>query len=466
MVDSPKDTKKPSVTIDAKAEDVTADKIIDVKADDKPAPAKSDEKQNEAKKASKPDVKSQKPVQADKTAEKPVKQNKTSVPKSSAAKDFKSELHKDSAEFGRDSKKPAPQVTQTKQPAAQKSGGFFGRMVAGIFGGIIVLGGAGAAQYLGYIPSAADYNPNYANSSSPTNSATDTKALEEKLAALQAKLDEGGTLDEAVLNAAIDARIATNNSDAAPDNSGLLEKLAALETKLTDSETAISALKLAPATAGDPEALSGLTTKMSEMDEQVSTLGTGLAQQSEALTALKSEFDDAKNNGADKKAARALAAAALKSDIDAGKPFAASLQTLAAVSDDPSGLEGLKPYSEKGVPTLNQLATQFKPLGNSIISASAPAKDTGALSRLIAGAKSLVTVKQIGPVDGDGAAAIVSRISAALSSGDATQASAQWDSLSDGAKELSKNWQQDLSARLTADSLVAKTVKSFMLSGS
>ena len=464
MVDSPKDTLKPAVTIDAEAKDVTGNKATDKNAGDKTGPVKPSAKKDDIQQVSKSES-TAKAAPAENTSEKPVKQSKTSVPKSNPEAVVKKVI-KNPTEFGRNSKKPTSKPSEATPAAPNKASGFFGRLVASIMGGIIVLGGVGTAQYLGYIPSAADYNPNQPNSSSAAVPAINIEAFEKRLAALQSSLDEGGTLDEAVLNAAIDARLATQVPNTGADNSELAEKLSMLETKLAETATAITAIKQAPAAIADPQALSGMNSKLSKIDEQVFDLSTGLTAQSEALAALKSQYDNDKHNGADKKAARALAAAALKSDIDAGQPFSGSLQTLAAVSDDASILEDLKPYAEKGVSTLGQLAAQFKLLGNSLVTAAAPAQNKGAFSRLIAGAKSLVTVKQIGPIDGDSVGAIVSRISAALTSGNGLDASKLWASLPDAAKETSRNWNQDLSARLTADSLVAKTVKSFMLSGS
>ena len=85
------------------------------------------------------------------------------------------------------------------------------------------------------------------------------------------------------------------------------------------------------------------------------------------------------------------------------------------------------------------------------------------MSRLLSGAKSLVKVKPVAPIEGDDVTAISSRIAYALQSGDLSKASAEWTGFSDAAKQVSQNWHSDLSARLTANSLLAQAVESFMV---
>ena len=56
------------------------------------------------------------------------------------------------------------------------------------------------------------------------------------------------------------------------------------------------------------------------------------------------------------KIALAIAASALKSALDRGAPFAAELETFAAISPDAPELAALRAYAEKGVPTRAEIA--------------------------------------------------------------------------------------------------------------
>ncbi len=165
----------------------------------------------------------------------------------------------------------------------------------------------------------------------------------------------------------------------------------------------------------------------------------------------------------DKQSASAIAAAALKSDIDRGLPFSDSLNRLKSIAGDKIAFASLANYADKGVPTVGQLADQFHQLEDLIITALLPKPKDDFVSRLMASAKSLVKTKSIKAVDGSSPRALVSQISAGLNAGDLQRSAKVWATLPKPGQNASQQWYEDLSARIAADTLVSKTLQSFIL---
>ena len=169
-------------------------------------------------------------------------------------------------------------------------------------------------------------------------------------------------------------------------------------------------------------------------------------------------------DGIDKQAARAIAAAAVKSDIDRGVPFTGSLETLVSVAGESESLTALAAYAESGVPTAAQLADGFEATGEAIIVAVTPKPKNDLASRLLAGAKSMVKIKPIAPETGSTPLAVVSQLETSIRTGDLEKASELWETLPDAGKEVSADWHKGVKARIAANVLVANSIQSFLLS--
>ncbi len=433
----------------------------------------------------------------------------------------------------------------TRENPEPQSSDLAGRLVAGIVGGLIVLGGAGALQYLGYLPT-----PGVQTSGLATSEALDssTEGLNAKIAELENKLNEASaseSIDKAAVDAAIDARMAQlpgagKDIVARADLDGLgttmSAKVSDLQSRLDKTASALDQVQssISSGEAGDAAALSALSTRMESLSgeltglrddvsklsggvtaAEVTTMGTTLSDLSskvgkigerlaaidtrvgslpenvadaQVMTSLGSELSSVKStvetvkadlgsqkevlttvqdqlaNGADKKAARALAAAALKSDIDRGLPFADSLGVLKSVSDEGADVSILEPYAATGIPSEVSLVERFDAVSDAVMAATTEVKDEGAITRLVAGAKAFVKVKSVAPIEGESPAAILSRIGAAVTSGDLAKASSEWATLPEAGKAASKKWHDDLQARINANALMANTVQSFMSS--
>ena len=91
--------------------------------------------------------------------------------------------------------------------------------------------------------------------------------------------------------------------------------------------------------------------------------------------------------------------------------------------------------------------------------AAAPDTATDLLGKFLTSAKTLVRVQPTGPVEGNDAAAIVSRIRAALGSGDLARALEEWQALPDAGKAAATDWADAVKARIEADRMVAEMVE-------
>ncbi len=277
------------------------------------------------------------------------------------------------------------------------------------------------------------------------------KALTEQISALNSELEglkraaekpQAESAGLLALQTAVPALEATVN-----------DKIGALGNKLARIEETTTLLnQKADANAGAGEALAALERSVDEVKSRAE----------EQKTALNDLMERSKN-GADRKTAQALAAAALKSRIDQGLPYRETLQTLKAVAAD-ADFSALESSADSGIPTLAALGESFSGVSDEILLALAPKKDGDAVSRLLSGAKGLIKVKPLGPVDGDTPVAILSRIGAALQANDLQKASDEWNSLPDAGKAASSDWHNDLLARLSANNLLSETVQTFLLS--
>lgn len=400
-------------------------------------------------------------------------------------------------------------TSSTTSSAGKKSGGWGPTLLAACIGGIVALGLAGLLQYAGIL-------------STPGASTVDAEAttrLESRIAGLEEELrsqPEIGVTGEEVAKL-IDNRLAAASSPATERVTQLENGLAQLRDQLASvpNETTVGSAIAAQVAELSEEvanlksggqvstnASSGANVasdaRIEEIGKSVSNFRTELSAQigtiKESVVSAKTEqasiktqmavtnakldninataqqtmtdiaaLRDRVENGADKRAAAAIAAAALKNDIDSGIAFAASLSNLRAFSSGMTELESLDSFAEKGVPTVTQLSAEFDgSVSDAILAATAPVEDGSLASRLAAGARSLVEVKPIGMVEGETPQARVSQITEALKNGNLSKASETWGTLPDAGREASMDWHSRLQARLTANSVVNGTVESIL----
>jgi hypothetical protein len=327
--------------------------------------------------------------------------------------------------------KELPPSEPLQLPPPQKGVVTSGLIAAGIFGGLVALIGAGAIQYAGYLPG---------SSTRQTNSA--------EMADLSGEI-EG--LKQSV------ASLASNPPPAA-DNSALEKRIAALEavpqTGASDTSTGSAGIE-------------ALNQKIADLTAQIAQLKTSLAQTTEQqasngadITSRLAEAEKKLNEPREDVAvARAIAAAALKAAIDRGGPFIAELDTFAGVAPDDPAAADLRGFAETGVPSRAELIRQVPDVATAIIeSVNQPDPNQSWSDRLMSSAKSLVSVRPVGNVEGESVEAIAARIEDKVKNGDLPGAATEWNSLPAVAKQASAAFKQSLEARIRVEDLVSGTL--------
>lgn len=307
-----------------------------------------------------------------------------------------------------------PATASTTASRDTKTQGSSGLMAAGIVGGLIALLAAGSMQYAGYLPS----------STADGGSSSELAALKSQVATLQQQVADAPK---------------TQTGDA----SALEQRLAALESST--------------ASGGDASA------KIAELEKTISTLQSERSAESQTIATLTQRLDaaEAKINEPrdDVEVARAIASAALKAAIDRGGPFLTELDTLSKVTPDDPALQALKPFANTGVPTRAELVRRFPDVANGMLAALTPSDpNQGIFDRLADSAMSLVKVRPVGNVEGEGADAKIARMEDKLQNGDLKGAALEWDALPEPARTSSADYKKSLDARIQVEDLVNSTL--------
>lgn len=313
-----------------------------------------------------------------------------------------------------DSKPFTTPSSNTKSSDASRSGSSSsGLLAAGIVGGLIALLAAGSMQYAGYLPS----------------SASDTSSSE--LPALKAEVSN---LRQQMASA----------QPAAADTSALETRLAALESSTASG-------------GGD------VAEKLASLEATVSTLQSEKAAQDTANADLTRRLGEAETKinepRDDIEVARAIASAGLKAAIDRGGPFLTELDTLSRVTPDDPAIQSLKPFAATGVPSRSELTREFPDVANAMLaSLDQTDPNQGIIDRLAESALSLVKVRPVGNVEGEGADAKIARMEDKLRNGDLKGAALEWDGLAEPAKAASTEFKTSLDARIQVEDLVGGTL--------
>jgi len=304
------------------------------------------------------------------------------------------------------------------------------------------------------------------------------KQLEDANAKLQQSISSGAAGENAGLSA-LSKRI-TSLEDAGK-NTGKLDAVTVKIEALAGKLAALSTTILSGKDDANKETTAKITSvgkQLARIEEQFSSelaktgenlvnVETGMKAIGEKLAALGLRFDALETSvntprKDEHRVARAMAVAGLKSAIDSGGGFSEALGLFEGLSNDPQSVASLKEYAEIGIPDVSSIATSFSRLSDKIVQTGAPKSDGSVVGRFLNNARSLVKVKTIGVIAGDSPQAIVSRIEAALKTGDLEAVQREWATLPDAAKEISTDWINKVKARSGANSLITNLLKQFM----
>ncbi|BCP55697.1 hypothetical protein K32_43140 [Kaistia sp. 32K] len=275
-----------------------------------------------------------------------------------------------------------------------------------------------------------------------------TASLDSRFAAVSARLDRIEAVDRAPAKPGVDpARLAD------------LEKEVAALKQAASQPTAAPAASV-PAAAVD---LSPLESRLAALESRPAPAGAApvdLTPLQSRLDALTARLDTVEQHPpADPKteaAARVIAVTALRQAASGSGPFADELSAVAALGDRNASLDALAPIAGAGTPSKAELAAAFPAVAEQIRIAAAKV-DPGAslIDRLAASAGSLVSVKPTGPMAGNSATAIVSRMEAAVKAGNLAETLREGEALDAIARAPLSDWADKASRRITIDTALA-----------
>jgi hypothetical protein len=345
-------------------------------------------------------------------------------------------------------------------PAAAQNHSRLGAVAAGLLGGVIALAGAGALQYAGLLGSPG------ASASAPNDINDEIADLRGQITALKNAGDGGAGMKIDGLSAALDevkANVAA--LQATSPSEGDDDAVAALSGRVDAVEKAIASV--GQADTGAPADLGPLNEKLAGLDALVKSAGEASTAQDGRLSALEQSVSQLSAKvdaqASQPRIALAIAASALKAALDRGGPFAAELDTFAAITPDAPQIAALRAYAEKGVPTRAEIAGRMDAVANAMVAADEPVNaDAGFFQRLLSSAESLVKVRPIGAVEGKGAPETVARMEAAVNQGDYARALAEYETLPDAVKAAGADFAGKLKARLDVEAQIDALISGAM----
>jgi uncharacterized phage infection (PIP) family protein YhgE len=158
------------------------------------------------------------------------------------------------------------------------------------------------------------------------------------------------------------------------------------------------------------------TAKPADVSAAVAPAAARLAKLEDSVTeVLKAEADRQSNA---ERIVLSLELGNLKRAIDRGGAFTAELAEVRKVAGNRLDLSVLQRYQDEGLPTIADLARQFRPLTGAIIDADAERQDASVVDRLMSGARTIVRVRKLTPeADDTSVEATVARMESALNDG-------------------------------------------------
>jgi hypothetical protein len=190
------------------------------------------------------------------------------------------------------------------------------------------------------------------------------------------------------------------------------------------------------------------TAETAEIAPELNALEERLGKLEAALPGLEEAVG--KTGAEAKSAALAIAFANLTAAVDAGRPYAAELATLKALSPSADDLGVLPAHAATGIPTLPELVRSFASARDAALAAETPqpSADASLLDRLLASLNGLVKVRRVdAAAPGDGTSAVLSRAEGLLGQGNLDAAIKEVDALDGPARAAFSTWLEQAKAR-------------------
>jgi len=368
----------------------------------------------------------------------------------------------------RDEGEPEPRPTASERGETRRGLGFGGALAAGLVGAVIALAVGAALLWSGVVPLARETTPD-----------PEVENLRQELATVQGELAQmreaapAGPSAEALEQALAEPRqqiselrdtVSALQSSAPGADSGELQRLG---QQLAELERRVAS---AAQSAGETGNVSDLESRIGELENRFDSVSQAIstAQETSAGTGQRVDELAAQITQLSEKVAQedegprlalVVAASSLRSAVERGAPFAGELETYAALAPNAPELDPLRPYAQTGIPTEAELVAEAPQVASRIAaSASDLPPDAGLLQRLMASARSAVTVRPVGEVEGDTPQAIAARMEAAVQRGDYAQALSEYEALPSETKETAAEFAEKLRARQAADEVLEKAL--------
>ena len=259
-----------------------------------------------------------------------------------------------------------------------------------------------------------------------------------------------------------------------------------LSERVAKLDKEIGALQSAAASSGDSAAAEALTLRLTALsdeikqqgekfDAEIAELKTSAAADGEgasalaAADALKQRTDsleaeiaklstDMRASGparttagdSEQGAALALAFEALRRAVASGDAYSDQLDLLRAYAPDSLDLTAISAYAETGVPRARDLLQELPAVLEKASEAAEKADDETFLDRVVSNAQSIVRIRRIGPEEGDGMSAVLSRIDADMRASDLTGVLREARNLKGPALDAMKPWLAKAESRQAA----------------
>ena len=286
-------------------------------------------------------------------------------------------------------------------------------------------GAATSAQPVAPAASPAD-KPVASAAPAPSPAASDTGALNAKIAALQASVDA--------------LQKQAGSRDLAGKLEALQASLAGVQTLASTARSNVDTLK------SQQQSLDG------KLGDLRSAVGNAQKQASDAKSGIDGLQTEQKNL-AGKLGAPALAVVAdsLVAQVASGRPYATQVDALATLGADPVKVALLRQNASSGVASAQALLAKFHPFVDPIVATGTKAPANANFGqRLLHGMVGLVSVRRTDVTTGNDLSSKVTLIQSDLANDDIVGAFGVWDALPADAKRVSEAWGASAKASVEA----------------
>lgn len=243
--------------------------------------------------------------------------------------------------------------------------------------------------------------------------------------------------------ARLSQRIETLKADA-DRSAAMLKVLQEEAAQMTLGFADVKATVVTQVKGGVGEAMTPVTKKVAALEESLQSV-------------VKSEADRRTNA---ERIVVSLELANLKRLIDSGQNYASGLADVRRASAGKFDLSALERFKDTGVPTIGSLQRDFRPVANAIVDAAEVTGEGGVFDKLVAGAKSVVRVRNMNPSPSDKSAdAVVARMQVALSEGRLGEVLEFAKELPQAASVPAQDWLDNVKARHSVDHAIGEVEK-------